>query len=60
MSITKSIDETTELRVSSKRYTTEDLLCFFVCNMRPHVINSQSDRTSLYCGQPQESLGSLH
>lgn len=34
-SVLESIDETTNLRVSSKRYTTVDLLCFFVCNMRP-------------------------
>lgn len=33
--VLESIDETTNFRVSSKRYTTVDLLCFFVCNMRP-------------------------
>lgn len=42
---TKSIDETTKLRVSSKRYTTEDLLCFF-CMQHATTCHQQSVRSN--------------
>lgn len=57
---TKSIDETTELRVSSKRYTTEDLLCFFVCNMRPcHQQSVRSNESLLRPATRRSGITSL-
>lgn len=57
---TKSIDETTELRVSSKRYTTEDLLCFFVCNMRPcHQQSVRSNESLLRPATRKSGITSL-
>ena len=34
------------------------MFLYATCDIR--VIDSQSDRTSIHCCQPQESLGSLH
>lgn len=47
-----------ECRVQSRVYNRRFVVFLYAtCD---HVINSQSDWTRLYCGQPQEGLGSLH